>query len=41
MAKELERMDLKFHGIKDMEELPGLMFVLDIERDIFALKKPE
>jgi small subunit ribosomal protein S2 len=39
MAKELERMDLKFHGIKDMEELPGLMFVMDIERDIIAIEE--
>ena len=39
MAKELERLTLKFHGIKEMEELPGALFVVDIQRDIIAIKE--
>ncbi|MFA5368889.1 MAG: 30S ribosomal protein S2 [Candidatus Paceibacterota bacterium] len=39
MAKELERLTFKFFGIKEMEELPGAIFISDIERDIIAIKE--
>ncbi|MFA5086853.1 MAG: 30S ribosomal protein S2 [Candidatus Paceibacterota bacterium] len=39
MAKELERLTFKFHGIKEMEELPGALFVVDVQRDIIAVKE--
>lgn len=39
MAKELERLTLKFFGIREMEELPGAVFISDIERDIIAIKE--
>jgi small subunit ribosomal protein S2 len=39
MAKELERLTLKFFGIREMEELPGAIFISDIERDIIAIRE--
>jgi small subunit ribosomal protein S2 len=39
MAKELERLNLKFQGIREMDELPGALFVVDIKRDIIAVKE--
>jgi small subunit ribosomal protein S2 len=39
MAKELERLNLKFQGIREMDELPGALFVVDIERDMIAVKE--
>lgn len=39
MAKELERLNLKFQGIREMEELPAALFVVDIKRDIIAVKE--
>lgn len=39
IAKELERLRIKFQGIKDMEELPGALFVADAQRDIIAVRE--
>ncbi|HQG09245.1 MAG TPA: 30S ribosomal protein S2 [Candidatus Pacearchaeota archaeon] len=39
IAKELERLRIKFQGIKDMEELPGALFVADVQRDIIAVRE--
>lgn len=39
IAKELERLTLKFQGIKEMEELPGALFVVDVQRDIIAVRE--
>ncbi len=39
MVKELERLRLKFGGVKDMEQLPAAVFIVDIEKDELALKE--
>jgi len=39
MAKELERLNLKFEGVKNMEELPKAVFIVDVEKDELALKE--
>ncbi len=39
MAKELERLSLKFQGIREMDELPAALFVVDIKRDMIAVKE--
>ncbi len=37
MLKELERLRLKFDGVKNMEELPKAVFIVDVEKDVLAL----
>ncbi len=37
IAKEIERLTLKFNGIKNMEELPAAVFITDIDEDVIAL----
>jgi small subunit ribosomal protein S2 len=39
MVKELERLRLKFGGVKDKEQLPQPSFIVDIEKDELALKE--
>ncbi|MFA5228668.1 MAG: 30S ribosomal protein S2 [Candidatus Paceibacterota bacterium] len=39
MLKELERLRIKFEGVKNMEELPGAIFIVDVEEDEIALKE--
>jgi len=39
MAKELERLNLKFEGVKNMEELPKAVFIVDVEKDELALRE--
>ena len=39
MLKELERLRLKFDGVKNMEELPKAVFIVDVEKDEIALKE--
>lgn len=37
MLKELERLRLKFDGVKNMEELPKAVFIVDVTKDTIAL----
>jgi small subunit ribosomal protein S2 len=39
MMKELERLGHKFNGVKDMEQLPAAVFIVDVEKDDLALKE--
>jgi small subunit ribosomal protein S2 len=39
MMKELERLRLKFDGVKNMEQLPTAVFIVDVEKDDLALKE--
>lgn len=39
MAKELERLGHKFNGVKEMEQLPAAVFIVDVEKDDLALKE--
>jgi small subunit ribosomal protein S2 len=39
MAKELERLKLKFDGVKNMEQLPSAVFIVDVENDDLAVKE--
>lgn len=39
MLKELERLRLKFDGVKNMEELPKAVFIVDVTKDEIALKE--
>ncbi|MFZ2390479.1 MAG: 30S ribosomal protein S2 [Minisyncoccales bacterium] len=39
MLKELERLRLKFDGVKNMEELPKAVFIVDVMKDEIALKE--
>ncbi|MDD5569119.1 MAG: 30S ribosomal protein S2 [Candidatus Pacebacteria bacterium] len=39
MLKELERLRIKFEGIKEMEELPGAIFLTDIDGEVLALRE--
>lgn len=39
IAKEIERLTLKFSGIKNMEELPAAVFIADIDEDVIALRE--
>lgn len=39
MLKELERLRIKFEGVKNMEELPGAIFIVDVEEDEIALRE--
>jgi len=37
--KELERLKIKFEGIKDMEKLPEAVFVADLKKEILSVKE--
>ncbi|MCK5044772.1 30S ribosomal protein S2 [Candidatus Parcubacteria bacterium] len=37
--KELQKLKTKFGGIKDLEKLPNAIFVLDVKKDILAVKE--
>ncbi|MDD5098609.1 MAG: 30S ribosomal protein S2 [Candidatus Pacebacteria bacterium] len=39
MMKEIERLKIKFDGIKNMEQLPSAIFIVDVEEDKIALKE--
>jgi len=39
MAKELERLAHKFNGVKEMDQLPAAVFIVDVEKDDLALKE--
>ncbi len=39
MQEELEKLELKMGGIKDMKELPGAVFVTDIKENDLAIKE--
>jgi small subunit ribosomal protein S2 len=39
IQKEIERMRMKFNGIKDMEELPGAVFVLSADKEDITIKE--
>lgn len=37
--KEIEKLEIKFGGIKDMNKLPSAIFVCDMKKDILAVKE--
>jgi small subunit ribosomal protein S2 len=37
IAKEIERLTLKFSGVKNMDDLPAAVFIIDVEEDSIAL----
>ena len=39
IEKELEKLRVKFGGIKNMEKLPSAIFVLDVKKDSLAVKE--
>lgn len=39
MAKDLERMEIKFGGIKNMESLPDIVFIADMDKEAMAVKE--
>ncbi|GMX58798.1 MAG: 30S ribosomal protein S2 [Candidatus Microsyncoccus archaeolyticus] len=39
IQKEIDRMKMKFEGIKDMEELPGALVVLSADKESIAVKE--
>jgi len=39
MAKALERMEVKFGGIKVMESLPDIVFIVDMDKEAMAVKE--
>lgn len=39
IQKEIDRMEMKFSGIKDMEELPGAVFVLSADKESIVVKE--
>jgi small subunit ribosomal protein S2 len=39
MMKEIERLKIKFDGIKNMEQLPAAIFIVDVEEDKIALSE--
>lgn len=39
MAKELERMKIKFGGIKEMDKLPDVIFVADMDKEEIAVRE--
>jgi small subunit ribosomal protein S2 len=41
LAKELERIEEKMGGLIDLKELPGLIIVLDINKDELAVKEAQ
>lgn len=41
ISRELENLENKFGGIKNMDKLPDLIFVLDMEKDGLAVKEAQ
>lgn len=41
MNKELGRMDTNFSGVKDMEKMPGALFVVDPKKEILAVREAQ
>lgn len=39
--RELERLDQKFGGIKELEKLPDALFVIDMKKDELAIREAE
>lgn len=39
IQKEIDRMKMKFEGIRDMEELPGVLVVLSADKESIAVKE--
>jgi len=39
IEKELKDLEIKFGGIKNLEKLPDAIFVLDMEKDLLAVKE--
>jgi len=39
IGKELKKLETKFGGIKNMEKIPEAIFVVDMEKDILAIKE--
>lgn len=39
ISKNLERLKLKFGGVKKMEKIPDVVFIVDLEKDKLALKE--
>lgn len=39
ISKNLERLKLKFGGVKKMEKIPDVIFIVDLEKDKLALKE--
>jgi len=39
ISKNLERLKLKFGGVKKMEKIPDVIFIVDLEKDNLALKE--
>lgn len=37
--KELKKLEIKFGGIKELEKLPDAIFVLDMKKDLLAVKE--
>ncbi len=37
--EELQKLEIKFGGIKDLEKIPDAIFVLDMEKDALAVKE--
>lgn len=37
--KELEKLEIKFGGIKNLERIPDAIFVLDMKKDVLAIKE--
>ena len=39
LKKEMEKLDKNLGGIKDMEEIPGVIFLVDPKKEINAIKE--
>ena len=39
LQEELRKLQIKFGGIKNLEKIPDALFVLDIKKDILAIKE--
>jgi len=39
IAKDIERMQIKFGGIKGMEKLPDVIFIADMDKESMAVKE--
>ena len=39
MEEEIERLEAKFGGVKDLQKLPDAMFLFDLERNQIALRE--
>jgi small subunit ribosomal protein S2 len=40
-GREYLKLSKYFHGIKDMDRLPGLVFIVDIKKDVTAMKEAQ